>query len=653
MESTALPPSHEQPITDGAVNMDWAFEQSPDCIKIMSTDGGLQAMNRNGQCAMEIDDFSAVCGEIWPNLWPAETRAKVVDAMDAAMRGEPGHFDAFCPTAKGTPKWWDVLVTPIHDTNGRIASLLAVSRDITEVRRAVEQQLELAARLQFTLEVTEFGEWSLDLATMTSTRTLRHDQCFGYNEPVADWSVDFMLTHIHPADRERVHAALLAAANGSSPLLRFEARVIWPDGSHHWISAHGSRYRNDRGPDRLIGLVSDITDRMRTTEALQDASRNKDEFLAMLAHELRNPLAPISAAAQLLTMGRSDHAMTLKAGAIIDRQARHMNRLLDDLLDVSRVTQGLVTLAMNRLDLKRVVADAVEQARPMIEQCQHRFTVQLDPESAFVLGDDKRLVQVLANLLNNAAKYTPPGGNVELRMWCEGGFARISVKDDGIGMEPETMAHAFELFSQASRSSDRSTGGLGLGLALVKSLVERHEGAVVGHSDGKGRGSEFVVTLPLVAGEASAAAQPHAHASAAGPGLRVLIVDDNRDAAETLGMYLGAEGHEIHVAFSAFDALLRAAAINPDVCLLDVGLPDMSGYQLAGRLRALPETRDTAIIAITGYGSERDREHSADAGIEHHLTKPVDTAQLNKLLAQIAPRVPGHGDANPPSTNRQ
>ena len=638
MDSTVPPDLHDKSITDGSINMDWAFEQSPDCIKIMGGDGSLQAMNRNGQCAMEIDDFANVSGELWPHMWPEATRAKVISAMASALRGEPGHFDAFCPTVKGTPKWWDVLVTPIMGNDGKISNLLAVSRDITEVRHAVQQQLELAARLQFTLDVAEFGEWDLDLETLTATRTLRHDQCFGYTEPVPEWSVDFMLKHIYPADRPLVEAAFQRAFDGSNAL-RFECRVIWPDGSIHWISAHGSLYRSAGRNDRLIGLVSDITERMRTTEALQDASRNKDEFLAMLAHELRNPLAPISAAAQILTMGRADAGLTLKAGAIIDRQARHMNRLLDDLLDVSRVTQGLVTLAMTRLDLKRVVADAVEQARPMIEECKHNFTVQLAPSPAFVLGDDKRLVQVLANLLNNAAKYTPHGGNVVLRMTCADGQARISVKDDGIGMAADTLDNAFALFSQAARSSDRSTGGLGLGLALVKSLVDRHDGTVSGHSAGKGLGSEFIVALPLVTGTASTAMPDVVpHAAAAGARLRLLIVDDNRDAAETLGMYLESAGHEIHLAFDGADALARVAAIRPDACLLDVGLPDMNGYELARRLRELPETRRTEMFAITGYGSKNDREHSAHAGIQHHLTKPVDTAVLKQLLAGIAPR---------------
>jgi PAS domain S-box-containing protein len=636
MDSTIPQDASRQSITDGAINMDWAFEQSPDCIKIMGGDGSLQAMNRNGQCAMEIDDFSAVHGGLWPTLWPESARPRVAAAIERALRGEPGHFDAFCPTLKGTPKWWDVLVTPIVGSDGKVANLLAVSRDITELHRAVEQQLELAARLKFTLEMAEFGEWDLDLDTLAMTRTLRHDQCFGYTEAAPAWTVDILLEHIHPADRARVGAALIAARDGAQPV-RFEARVVWPDGSIHWIGAHGSLYRSVGRADRLIGFISDITDRMRASEALEEASRNKDEFLAMLAHELRNPLAPISAAAQILAMGRADAALTQKAGAIIDRQARHMNRLLDDLLDVARVTQGLVALNMTRLDLKRVVAEAIEQARPMIEDCRHRFTVQLDPAQAFVKGDDKRLVQVLANLLNNAAKYTPRGGNVALCVVCDGALARITVSDDGIGMAPETLGKAFELFSQAARSSDRATGGLGLGLALVKSLVERHHGAVSGQSAGKGQGSEFVVTLPLLAAQAGVTASTPdlAEGALVEGALCLLIVDDNRDAAETLGMVLGAMGHDIHVAFGGFDALARVAAIRPDACLLDVGLPDMNGYELARRLRTLPETRDAAMIAITGYGSKSDREDSAHAGIHHHLTKPVDTAQLNRLLAAI------------------
>ncbi|WP_426173464.1 hybrid sensor histidine kinase/response regulator [Massilia sp. TWR1-2-2] len=632
MDSTTVTDPRQD---SGAVNMNWAFEHSPDCIKIFDLHGRLQAMNRNGQCAMEIDDLSTLTGTLWPSLWPEDARAKVIAAMDSALAGGSGHFDAFCPTNKGSPRWWDVLVTPIFGDDGKVANLLSVSRDITDAHRAVEQRLELVARLQLTLDVAEFGEWDLDLGTRNSERTLRHDQCFGYAEPVAVWNDAIMLEHVLPADRAIVEAAFRAAFDGAQPL-RFECRVVWSDATVHWISVNGNLYRSSGRSDRLVGLISDITERMRTNEALHDANRNKDEFLAMLAHELRNPLAPISAAAQILAMGHADQALTLKAGAIIDRQARHMNRLLDDLLDVSRVTQGLVQLATTRLDLKIVVAGAVEQARPMIEQYHHQFTVQLDPAPAFVVGDDKRLVQVLANLLNNAAKYTPRGGNIMLRMHCAGEQAVISVADDGVGMSADTLARAFELFSQATRSSDRSTGGLGLGLALVKSLVERHGGTVRGQSAGEGLGSEFVVALPLAATPAQLPPAAAAEAAPASSALRLLIVDDNRDAAETLGMYLEAAGHHIDIAFDGADALARAASIRPEAFLLDVGLPDMSGYALARRLRALPETRGAVMIAITGYGSKSDRENSADAGIDHHLTKPVDAPQLQAILAAIS-----------------
>jgi CheY-like chemotaxis protein/two-component sensor histidine kinase len=340
----------------------------------------------------------------------------------------------------------------------------------------------------------------------------------------------------------------------------------------------------------------------------------------------------------LLALGRADARMTQKAGAVIDRQARHMNHLLDDLLDTARVTQGLVALDMQRIDLKQVVSEALEQARPIVEQLRHQLNVQIDPAAACVLGDAKRLVQVLVNLLNNAAKYTPPGGALSLRLDCADGHAHIDVSDNGIGMDEATVASAFTLFSQAARSSDRSAGGLGLGLALVKTLVQHHGGKVRASSGGKGCGSRFVVSLPLVE---SGADQLHAMPAAPSPpaALKLLIVDDNRDAAEMLGMVLAEGGHQIDVAFTGREAMACAERLRPDVFLLDVGLPDMSGYELARALRATPAGRDATIIAITGYGSPADRAASSDAGFDQHLTKPVDGAVLARLLARVGMRV--------------
>ncbi len=615
----------------------WLFESSPDCVKILELDGCVRSMNPRGMYCMEIDRFSDIAGELWPGFWPEQSRALVSAALATAAAGGTGHFNAFCPTAKGTPRWWDVMVTPILGAGG-VEGLLAVSRDVTELHEAAEQQRELAARLRFALEAAQFGEWELDLSTHKATCSLRHDQCFGYAQPVQDWHFDLMLTHVHPDDRETVRTAIEAVLQPPHAM-HFEARVIWPDGSLHWIGAQGSLFRGHGGaPDRIIGVVSEITDRMRITEALRDANRNKDEFLAMLAHELRNPLAPISSAAQLLTTGRADPAQTARAGAVIARQATHMNRLLDDLLDVSRVTQGLVTLDKTALELKRVVADAIEQARPLIEERGHQLVVQQEPAPAMVLGDEKRLVQVLTNLLNNAAKYTPRGGKVIVRLGTCDTNAVISVHDDGIGMAQDTLRHAFELFAQAARSPDRSSGGLGLGLALVRSLVEQHGGTVAAYSAGPGAGSEFTVTLPLLVGQAEVV-EPAAAADAwmAPVKLRVLVVDDNRDAAETLAMYLEASGHDTFVAFSGQEALELAPDLLADAYLLDVGLPDMSGHELVRRLQALPVAAAAAMIAVTGYGGKLDLESSAAAGFHHHLTKPVDTARLHALLSAITP----------------
>ena len=644
MEAPPLagPATSSDPSCAAPTSLDWAFEQSPDCIKLMAPNGHLLAMNRNGQRALEIDDIDLVYGSSWDSLWPETSRALVLAAMASALAGKVARFDALCPTAKGTLKWWDVVVTPMHDADGKVERLLAVSRDISAVREAIDSQPETAARLQFTLGATQLGEWDFDLETGDWARNLRHDQCFGHAGGSDAWNLETLLAHIHADDRARV-AGLFEVAIAERAPLRFDARVCWDDGSVHWINLQGSCYRSaslTRHTDRLIGIVADITDRMLLTEALHDASRKKDEFLAMLAHELRNPLAPISAAAQLLAMGRADASMMQKAGAVIDRQARHMNHLLDDLLDTARVTQGLVSLDMRRLDLKRVIVDALEQARPMIEQHRHHLNVQIDPCPTAVHGDDKRLVQVLVNLLNNAAKYTPDDGLITLRLDCVDGQAQITVADNGIGMDAGTVSNAFALFSQATRSSDRSAGGLGLGLALVKNLVERHAGTVQAHSEGKGRGSKFVVGLPLLDGAADVRERERdgVAPSSAGPALRVLIVDDNRDAAEMLGMVLENAGHRVELVFNAQDAIDRAQRMPPDVFLLDVGLPDMNGYQLARRLRDIAACRGATMIAITGYGSPADRALSREAGIDHHLTKPVDAAMLDRLLLQVSPR---------------
>ena len=405
-----------------------------------------------------------------------------------------------------------------------------------------------------------------------------------------------------------------------------------------------------------VTLIADIAERTwdaleraRAEQALLASNRQKDEFLAMLAHELRNPLAPISAAADLLALARLDAEKVRSTSAIIRRQVQHMTGLVDDLLDVSRVTRGLVTLAREPLDVHDIVAAAVEQARPLLQARHHALLLdeRQDSGHARVHGDRKRLVQVLANLLNNAAKYTPPWGQVSLHVACTGtgitsqaaaGAVTITVQDNGIGMEPDLAGRAFDLFAQGERNADRTQGGLGIGLALVKHLVELHGGHVTANSAGLGRGSEFSLTLPTATPDAppATAGVPDAplRLLADSNALRVLLVDDNADAAAMLALIVGAAGHDVTVEHSAQAALRQAATRMFDACLLDIGLPDINGNELARRLRTVAGTEHALLVAVTGYGQPSDRRASEQAGFDHHFVKPVDSARLVKLLAE-------------------
>jgi signal transduction histidine kinase/CheY-like chemotaxis protein len=388
-----------------------------------------------------------------------------------------------------------------------------------------------------------------------------------------------------------------------------------------------------------IELRQALAEQEALNEALRRADQRKDEFLAMLAHELRNPLAPIVSAATMLSNFELQPSMVQRAADIIARQAGHMTSLIDDLLDVSRVTRGKVELEFVELDLKDVLADAVEQVRPLIEKHGHRLVQEAMPTPALVVGDRKRLVQVMTNLLSNAAKYTLEGGRIEVRLATRGALIDLTIRDDGIGMSPELIATAFDLFSQGTRGLDRSQGGLGIGLALVRSLLKLHGGEVTVTSDGPGCGSTFRVTLPLSSRAAAVAPTAGTDAQQGNPAaLRIGVVDDNEDAAVTLALLLETLGHTVSVAHSARAALEALPAFEPDVCLLDIGLPEMNGFELARALRARPGTDHAILIAVTGYAQEKDRAEARAAGFHDLFAKPVDLEVLGAALVQIERR---------------
>jgi signal transduction histidine kinase/ActR/RegA family two-component response regulator len=415
------------------------------------------------------------------------------------------------------------------------------------------------------------------------------------------------------------------------------SELIWAHSAYEGLGNLTLLERPVRSPTLLSAVRSALRARQRQYE-IRLADQRKDEFLAMLGHELRNPLAPISAAASMLELTAEDSKRVKQASKIIARQVSHMTHLIDDLLDVARVTRGLITLDKQALDLRDILSEAVEQVRPLINQRRHHLSLHLPPEAASVQGDRKRLVQVVVNILNNAAKYTPEDGTIDARLTVHEHEVTLQIKDNGIGMAPELIEHAFDLFAQAERTSDRSQGGLGLGLALVKNLVESHGGKVSASSEGLGHGSTFTIALTRLAvpHTQTDSADVERFVAAGGKPLQIMVVDDNRDAANTLKMFLNMAGHEVLVEYAARDAIARAGIISPHVYLLDIGLPDMDGLELARTLRTMPKASSSTLIAITGYSQELDREKSRDAGFDHHFVKPIDTSQLLALLSQIS-----------------
>ncbi|GAB2508495.1 hybrid sensor histidine kinase/response regulator [Lysobacter humi (ex Lee et al. 2017)] len=444
----------------------------------------------------------------------------------------------------------------------------------------------------------------------------------GDGPAVAEW--------IHPDDIPTTVAAF-ENARATGRALSIEHRMRSTDGTYRWFLVRGEPYRDPTSGEvvRWFGTSVDIHDVKTAQEALADADRRKDEFLAMLAHELRNPLAPIGTSAHLLDRVADEPARVREIARIIARQAGHMRDLVDDLLDVSRVTRGLITLRKEPLDAAAIVAGAVEQSRADLDARRHRLAVRLPDRPARLCGDRTRLIQVVANLLNNAAKYSPDGSRIDVDVECGDGLVRIAVADDGQGIEPALLPHVFELFSQGRRSPDRAHGGLGLGLALVHHLVQSHGGTVAAYSDGPGRGSRFVVELPEADVALPLPAPPEAPAAARRR--RVTIVDDNIDAAEALGMVLDLHGHDVRVHRDARAALDAALHDPSDIYLLDIGLPGIDGYTLARTLRAGPAP-GSLYVAITGYGSATDRAESRAAGFDHHLVKPVDVEALLAIV---------------------
>jgi signal transduction histidine kinase len=432
---------------------------------------------------------------------------------------------------------------------------------------------------------------------------------------------------IHADDRDRVEEAIRRSVETRTPYNEV-FRVVGPDGAEEWVDSRGEVVgAGDGEPERLIGVGIDITRQKLLEEALRGEAKKKDEFLAMLAHELRNPLAPILHAVELLDRNSP-------ASDVIRRQTRHLSRLVDDLLDVSRISSGKVRLEKRRVALEEIVTSGVEMWGARLKQRRQHVSIDLPAETLWLDADPARMIQVLANLIHNASKFTPEGGTITITARKEEGWVVIRVRDTGVGMTPEILEKAFDLFVQGPPPLDRPHGGLGLGLTLVRQLVDLHGGTVTASSAGRGRGSEFTIRLPAASAPAPVV-EPVPQRPSMAAHRKIMIVEDNADARDVLMFMLRRIGHDVRAVGDGPSALVEAAKFEPEIVLLDIGLPNMDGYELARRLRAMPQTASAALVAITGYGQAEDRDRARAAGIDHHLLKPVEPAALAELIGRV------------------
>ena len=526
-------------------------------------------------------------------------------------------------------RYFTFIYAPLRGAGGELDRVIAIVNDVTEEMRAREKIRESDERLRLAMAAGMMGAWEIDLASGAVTWDAKQCELFGRPPAQPARSIAEFYAAIHADDVERLQQA--AATAQDSGRFAAEFRIVRPDSEVRWIVGAGVTVADARGtPARMVGVNYDITERKRAEEALKEADRRKDEFIATLSHELRNPLAPLRHALDVLRLSGAGGA-SATALEIMERQVKHLARLVDDLLEMSRITRGAFELRRERLPVSTVVAHAVETSEPSIRAARHRLALSLPGETLWVDGDAVRLAQILANLLDNAAKYTPSGGEISVSARHDGGAIEVVVSDNGEGISAEALPRLFEMFSRAGRASG---GGLGIGLALARHLAQMHGGTLQARSEGPGKGAQFILRLPAV--EAGPVRTTRVRSGEEDlPQRRVLVVDDNRDAAESLGTVLELLGAQVRLAHAGPEAIEAVAAYRPSVVLLDLGMPGMDGYEVARRLRARQGGAPLSIVALTGWGQDEDRRRTLEAGFDHHLVKPADIEQLQSLLASL------------------
>jgi PAS domain S-box-containing protein len=562
-----------------------------------------------------------------------DDRERVLETIQAAIRHKT-KFESEHRVfrADGSIGWTHARSVPMLDAAGEIVEWIGMASDITARKHAQQQFADQRRMYEAILTNTPdlAYVWNLDHRFIYANEGLLRMWGRTWEEAIGKNCLELGYEPWHAAMHDREIDQIIATrqpVRGEVPFNGSFGRRYYDYLLVPVIGASGE-------VEAIAGTTRDVTERKQLEGSLLDADRRKDEFLATLAHELRNPLAPIRNAVQLLKMGSPSEDTLRLAREIIDRQINHMVRLVDDLMDVSRITVGQVNLRNERVSLRRILDDALEAVQPAIDAGNHRLQVDIPGAALQIEGDGTRLSQVFQNLLDNAAKYTPPGGIITVRAGLVDEQIQVSVRDNGVGIAPDLHPRVFELFTRVNSGDRIKTSGLGIGLSLAKKLVELHLGSIEVRSEGPGTGSEFIVTLPAVA--AAQGPRPIVDSAGVRPApvaqRRVLVVDDNRDAAESLGMLLEMENCTVAIAYGGIEALEALEVFKPDIALLDIGMPGMDGYELARRMRATARGREVVLIALTGWGQADDKKRAMEAGFDEHLTKPVDPDLLARVI---------------------
>ena len=630
---------------------------SDDAIMSKTLDGRITSWNRGAEQLFGYSAHEAV-GRSIHLIVPEDARNEEARILERLRHGDRiDHLEVVRLRKDGRRVDVEVTISPVHDRHGHVIGASTTARDITmrkewetSLAQANESLRENRDVLAFAMQAGRMGAWSRDLLRNTVWWSPEIVALFGLPPGDTDFSRERLLSIIAPEDRDRLPAAVDEALRTKQDyVLEFRFRHA-QTGEWRWMEARGrAQYGPDGEPTMLYGLGIDITERVQAVAALKEADRRKDEFLATLAHELRNPLAPISSGLHIMKTADGNHQVAQSAREIMERQVQQMVRLVDDLLDVARITTGKVELRCEIIDVADAIRDAAETSRPLIESGGQTLTLTLPDTPVYVNADRTRLAQVFANLLNNSAKFSERGQPIaielarddgrdphdaDLASWG-GGHALVRVRDAGAGINPKALPKIFEMFGQADSAGRARGSGLGIGLSLVKRIAELHGGSVNAFSEGVGRGSEFVVRLPAVEARHAAVEQRSPAKPAVPSKRRVLVVDDNMDAAESLAALLAINGHETRMAHDGMEAVEAAQAFKPDVVFLDIGMPTVDGHETARRIRREPWGKDMVLVALTGWGQTEDRRRSKEAGFDHHLVKPADPAVVEKLIASL------------------